>query len=161
MMLKWSIVLLSLEPGEDGDADQRGKQGEYAGAEMSGSTTEKERGNGRDGEVTKFEVRGQWQHCSVARLNHREEDEQSRHMTSAAHVTKGARRNLRNRKNLLLLLRAVVVGKGRTYSASSVFGSDWLEIAASDAGSIAPSKASQLGWSRRRRHIRAWRKRGL
>ena len=119
---------------------------------MSGSTTEKEGGNGRDGEVTKFEVRGQRQHCSVARLNHREEDEQSRHMTSAAHVAKGARRNLRNRKSLLLFLRAVVDG------------SDWsdrLEIAASDAGSIAPSKAIQLGWSRRRRHIRARWKRGL
>jgi hypothetical protein len=57
-------------------------------------------------------------------------------MTAAAHVTKGARRNLRNLNNFLILLRAVV------------FGSDRLVVAASDAGSIAPSKASQLGGSR-------------
>jgi hypothetical protein len=42
-----------------------------------------------------------------------------------------------------------------------VIGSDRLEITASDAGSIAPSKAIQLGWSRRRRHIRARWKWGL
>jgi hypothetical protein len=37
-----SVVSLE-EPGEDGDADQRGKQGEHnEGAEMGGSTIEKE-----------------------------------------------------------------------------------------------------------------------
>jgi hypothetical protein len=35
-------VVSPKEPGEDGDADQRGKQGEHEGAEMGGSTIEKE-----------------------------------------------------------------------------------------------------------------------
>jgi hypothetical protein len=38
-------VVSPKEPGEDCDADQRGKQGEHEGAEMGGSTTEKEGGN--------------------------------------------------------------------------------------------------------------------
>jgi hypothetical protein len=92
----------------------------------------------RGGEKTV--LRGQWQHRSVARHNHREQEKQSRHVTVAARVTKGARRKWRveNADNFLILFRAIVVGGDR------------FVIAASKAGSTALSKAGKVGRSRRR-----------